>query len=143
MKKILAIASILTVMLVASCKKDEVDSNEVKFGASLKGSEEVPAVTTTATGTFDATYNKDTKILTYTVNYTGITPTAWHIHKGAVGVTGPVIFPFGNTFSSPFNATTAALTAEQETDLMNGMYYVNIHSSKSPSGEIRGQLLKK
>jgi hypothetical protein len=143
MKKILAIASILSVMFLASCKKDEVDSNEVKFGATLKGSEEVPAVTTTATGTFDATYNKDTKVLTYTINYSGITPTAWHIHREAVGVTGPVVFNFGQTFTSPFNAATVALTAAQETDLMNGMYYVNIHSSKFPSGEIRGQLLKK
>lgn len=143
MKKILAIVSILSIMFVASCKKDEVDSNEVKFGATLKGSEEVPAVTTNATGTFDATYNKDTKILTYTINYTGITPTAWHIHKAAMGVTGPVVINFGQTFTSPFSASAAALTAEQETDLMNGMYYVNIHSSKSPSGEIRGQLLKK
>lgn len=143
MKKILAITSILAVMLVASCKKDEVPSNEVKFGATLKGSEEVPAVTTDATGTFNATYNKDTKILTYTVTYTGITPTAWHIHKAAVGVAGPVIFNFGQTFTSPFNAATVAMTTDQEADLMNGNYYVNIHSSKSPSGEIRGQLLKK
>ena len=142
MKKILAISSILAILLVASCKKDEV-SNEVKFGATLSGAQEVPAVTTTATGTFDATYNTDTKILTYTVTYTGITPTAWHIHREAVGVTGPVVFNFGQTFTSPFNATTIALTTAQETDLMNGMYYVNIHSSKSPSGEIRGQLLKK
>ncbi|MBA4851989.1 CHRD domain-containing protein [Emticicia sp. BO119] len=143
MKKILMIASILSVMFVASCKKEEVNSNEVKFGASLWGAEEVPAVTTNATGTFDATYNKETRILTYTVTYTGITPTAWHIHKGAAGVAGPVVFNFGQTFTSPFNAATVALTTDQETDLMNGMYYVNIHSSKSPSGEIRGQLLKK
>ncbi len=144
MKKILAISSILAIMLVSSCKKDEeVNTNEVKFGATLWGGEEVPVVTTTATGTFDATYNKTTKILTYTVTYTGITPTAWHIHKGAVGVTGGVIFNFGQTFTSPFSAATIAMTAEQETDLMSGAYYVNIHSSKSPSGEIRGQLLKK
>lgn len=143
MKKILAIASMLSVMFVASCKKDETDPNLVKFGASLWGAEEVPAVTTSATGTFDATYNKTTRILTYTLTYTGITPTAWHIHKGAVGVTGGVIFNFGQTFTSPFSAATIAMTAEQETDLMNGAYYVNIHSAKSPSGEIRGQLLKK
>lgn len=146
MKKILAIASVLTIMLVASCKKDDADvtpSNEVKFGATLKGSEEVPAVTTDATGTFNATYNKDTKILTYTVTYTGITPTAWHIHKAAVGVAGPVIFNFGQTFTSPFTASTVALTTDQEADLMNGNYYANIHSSKSPSGEIRGQVMKK
>ena len=36
-----------------------------------------------------------------------------------------------------------AQTAEQESDLMAGMYYLNIHSALSPSGEIRGQLMKK
>jgi len=144
MKKTLVFSFMLSIMFIVSCKKEEeVAANETKFGASLKGSEEVPAVTTNATGTFDATYNKDTKILSYTINYNGITPTAWHIHKGAVGSTGSVIFDFGRTFTSPFMASTVALTTDQETDLMNGMYYVNIHSAKSPSGEIRGQLLKK
>ena len=141
MKKILTIACLLASMFLASCKKDEV-SSEMKFGASLWGAEEVPAVTSAATGNFDATYNKETKVLSYTITYTGITPTAWHIHKGAQGVTGPVNINFGSTFTSPFTGT-ATLTADQETDLMNKLYYVNIHSAKNPSGEIRGQLLQK
>jgi hypothetical protein len=142
MKKILTIAIILAGMTLASCKKEEVVSSDVAFMAMLTGSEEVPAVTTNASGMFDAVYNKDTKILTYTITYSGITPTAWHIHKAAKGITGGVIFNFGTTFSSPFKSATVALTADQETELMAGNYYVNMHSAKSPTGEIRGQLLK-
>jgi ABC-type microcin C transport system permease subunit YejE len=142
MKNLLAIAIIIVGITFASCKKDEVVSSDVAFMAMLSGAEEVPAVTTTASGMFDGVYNKDTKILTYTITYSGITPTAWHIHKAAKGATGGVIFNFGTTFSSPFKSATIALTADQETDLMAGNYYVNMHSAKSASGEIRGQLLK-
>lgn len=143
MKKLLSIAIVLGMITLNSCKKDEVVSQDVAFGAMLMGSEEVPAVTTTAMGTFSGVYNKTTKILTYTISYTGMTPTAWHLHKGAKGATGGVIFDLGKTFTTPFSAATVALTTDQETDLMNGMYYANFHSAKSPSGEVRGQLLKK
>lgn len=142
MKNLLTLAVLFVGLTLASCKKDEVASSDVAFMAMLSGSEEVPAVTTSASGMFDGVYNKDTKILTYTITYSGITPTAWHIHKAAKGVTGGVIFNFGTTFTSPFKSATVALTAEQEADLMAGNYYVNMHSAKSPSGEIRGQLLK-
>jgi CHRD domain len=64
----------------------------------------------------------------------------WHIHKGAVGVAGPVVLDLGTTFTSPFSFSTSALTAEQEADLKAGLYYVNIHTIAVPSGEIRGQL---
>ncbi|AFK02481.1 CHRD domain containing protein [Emticicia oligotrophica DSM 17448] len=142
MKKNLIVTILLVGIMLASCKKDEVVSSDVAFMAMLSGAEEVPAVSTTASGMLDGVYNKDTKILTYTITYSGISPTAWHIHKGAKGTTGGVVFNFGSTFTSPFKSATVALTADQEADLMAGNYYVNIHSAKSASGEIRGQLMK-
>lgn len=142
MKNLLTLAVLLVGLILASCKKDEVASSDVAFMAMLSGVEEVPAVNTTATGMLDGVYNKDTKVLTYTITYSGMTPTAWHIHKAAKGANGGVIFNLGSTFTSPFKSATVALTAEQEADLMAGNYYVNMHSAKSPSGEIRGQLLK-
>lgn len=141
MKKTLFTLLIATVLFAVSCKKDEAVSPEVKFNVSLKGSLENPANTSTATGSFVGTYNKSTKILSYTITFAGITPTAWHIHKGAVGVNGGVIFALGTTFQSSYSAATAAFTTEQETDLLAGNYYVNIHSASKPGGEIRGQLV--
>ena len=102
----------------------------------------MPANASAATGTFVAAYNKDTKILKYTITYAGITPTAWHIHKGAATATGAVVFNFGTTFSTPYVNQTVALTTDQETDLLAGNYYVNIHSALFAAGEIRGQLVK-
>jgi hypothetical protein len=111
------------------------------FNATLNGSSEVPANSSTATGTATASFNNSTKILTVSVTYSGLTATNGHIHKGAVGVSGDVIFPF-SSFTSPISYTSMALTNEQEADLMSNLYYVNIHSAAFPAGEIRGQLIK-
>lgn len=152
MKKHLFYSVMLVFALAIGCKKDETipdqvvsstlagDSNILYATTTLAGSNEVPAVTTTATGDVVGAFDKTTKILTLNINYSGITPTAWHIHKAAVGVSGGVIFNFGTAFSSPFTYTSPAFTAAQEADLTGGLNYVNIHSAKSPSGEIRGQL---
>ena len=148
MKRILTIAIILGGMTLFSCQKEvigeqkEVVMTEVEFMAMLYGAEEVPAVKTSAFGMLEGVYNRNTKILTYTMTYSDIVPTAWHIHKGAIGVNGDVIFNLGTTFTTPFKSVTVALTAEQEKDLLASNYYVNIHSAKFPSGEIRGQLFK-
>lgn len=62
-----------------------------EFTATLAGANEVPAVTTTATGTAVFGVINDT-ILTYRVDVAGIdSATASHIHEGAAGVPGGVI----------------------------------------------------
>lgn len=116
-------------------------ANMVSFKADLKGSNEVPANGSTATGTAVLKFNKTTKIFTVTVTHTIATPSGGHIHKAAAGTNGGVVFPFG-TLASPINYTSVALSPEQEADLMAGLYYVNIHSATFPGGEIRGQLVK-
>ena len=138
---------LLTVVIgVGACNKNETttSSGTVSFTATLKGAVETPPNTSTATGMANFTFNKTTKILSGTVTFSGITTTAAHIHKGAVGVPGGVIFPLGTApFTSPINFTSAALDSTQEADLMAEMYYVNVHSTQFPDGEIRGQLMKK
>lgn len=144
MKKTLILSLLALATLTFSCKKDEVVvSPELAVTATLSGANEVPAVTSTATGGVTGTFNKTTKILSLTVTYAGITPTLWHIHKGVAGVKGDVVLDMGKDFKTPFTFTTTALTAAQEADLLAGAYYVNIHSAKSPSGEIRGNLTAK
>lgn len=141
MKKLLLFSFL--VMFALGCKKDEVANPEMSVTTTLSGANEIPAVTTTAMGSVTGTFNKTTKILAITVNYSGMTPNAWHIHKGATGANGGVVFNLGTSFSSPFSYTTAALNTEQETDLLAGNFYVNLHSAKAPTGEIRGNLMVK
>jgi len=124
-----------------SCGDDE-DYTTV-FNATLNGANEKPdATASTATGKAKLTFNTKTKIFTVVVTFSGMEATNGHIHKGAADVAGGVVFPF-TLFTSPITFTSPALTADQEADLNAGLYYVNLHSTAYPAGEIRGQLLKK
>ncbi|MGG9962246.1 CHRD domain-containing protein [Ferruginibacter sp. SUN106] len=129
---------------VLSCKKDDpapAADPTTTFKATLSGASEVPANASTATGTATLTFNTVTKVFTVTVTYSGVTANNGHIHQGAAGVSGPVIFPFAS-LTSPISYTSAALDATQESNLNGNLYYVNIHSAAFPAGEIRGQLIK-
>ena len=135
---LLALAGFL---FIVSCEKEDTGPS-VTFKATLSGASETPPNASTATGDATLTFNKDTKIFTIVVNYSGMTASNGHIHNGAAGAPGGVVFGFANPLSSPINYTSPKLTSEQEADLNAGLYYVNIHSSTFPDGEIRGQLTK-
>lgn len=140
--KFLVVLFIITV--VVSCGKDDpiVPDPNVTFLATLTGAAEATPNTSTATGTATLVFNTTTKIFTLTVTHTVAAPTNGHIHKAAIGVAGPVVFPF-TSFTSPINFTSGVLDATQEADLNANLYYVNIHSAAPyTAGEIRGQLLK-
>jgi len=117
------------------------------FKADLKGSSEVPPNETKGTGTVTATYDPATKELSWKGSYSGLTGdvTAAHFHGPAeVGKNAGVqiwISEKGKPFESPFKGS-AKLSDAQASDLMNGQWYVNIHTKANPGGEIRGQLVK-
>jgi uncharacterized repeat protein (TIGR01451 family) len=109
------------------------------FVATLNGAQEVPANSSTATGTSTLLLSPDETTAHVTLNFSGLSSqqTDAHIHGPAMpGVAAPVIFPLPSGLISDFQIT---LTAGQVQDLKNGLLYVNVHSSNFPSGEIRGQ----
>jgi hypothetical protein len=58
-------------------------------------------------------------------------------------VNGPVLFPFDgvpNATSGTIPSHTFVLTEDQQSVLIAGDMYVNVHSVDLPGGEIRGQL---
>jgi len=146
LKKCFQILSLLLIgsLILSSCKNDDddTDDNLVEFSnIEVTGDEEVPPVETDASGTFNGTYDKTTKVLTYTLTFTGIEPTNMHFHRGEKGESGPVAIPISQSpYTSPINSKTPELTAEQEADLLGGLWYVNIHSDEYKAGEIRGQV---
>jgi hypothetical protein len=128
---------------VSACNKDDSNNNDtVIFTAELSGANEVPANPSQATGKSTLTFNQTTNTFNIVTTYSGgLTATGAHIHKGAPGVSGPIVFPF-TPITSPINYTSPALDSLQKADLFAGNYYVNVHSALYPGGEIRGQLTK-
>jgi CHRD domain/S-layer homology domain len=112
----------------------------VTFTATLNGAKEVPSVVSvmTGTGTFTLTANG----LQYSIqlsNTGGLTISGAHFHRGAVGISGPVITPI-TVVGKMATGTWANLTEQDRNDLLNGNVYVNIHTTQHPDGEIRGQV---
>ena len=120
------------------------DSTKAVFSGSnvtLSGAEEVPPVTTSASGSGTITVKED-KSVSGSVTTTGVAGTAAHIHTGAKGRNGPVIVPLtkssdGNTWTVPEGRT---LTDAQYEAYKAGNLYVNVHSAANKGGEVRGQL---
>lgn len=107
---------------------------------TLSGNQEVPPVSTSASGSGTITIGADMSV-SGSVKTTGVAGTAAHIHVGAAGKNGPVIIPLtkgpDDTWSVPAGAK---LTDAQATSYKAGELYVNVHSAANKGGEIRGQL---
>lgn len=116
------------------------DNIEV-YGIIANGLQEVPAVTTTASGAGAFTLNTSTGALSGSVTITGMTANMAHIHEGEMGVNGGVLLGLtagaDGMWSVPANTM---LTAEQMGVMADGGLYTNFHSDAFPSGEIRGQI---
>jgi hypothetical protein len=114
------------------------------FKATLDGRSEVPATTSSGTGTADIDYDPASKKLSWKLTYSGLTgpATAAHFHGPAeAGKNAGVAVPIPNPASSPVEGS-ATLTDTQAADLEAGKYYVNVHTAANPGGEIRGQVTK-
>jgi len=110
--------------------------------ATLSGASEVPPVQSSATGNVDASLNPSTRMLSWTVNYTGLSgpASAAHFHGPAMaGQNAGVVVPLSGKMSSPIKGS-ATLTSDQMADLLAGKWYVNVHTQSNPGGEIRGQV---
>ena len=113
----------------------------------LTSAQEVPPNNSTASGSADVSYNKETKTLSYTVNYSGLSgdATMAHIHgpaaKGAnSGVVHDLTPVLKKSASGNFSDSVKIGEKIKEDSLLAGSYYFNIHTKKNPGGEIRGQI---
>ena len=136
----------------------------------LKGFHEVPAVSTAATGRFKALIDKVSNTIRYEMTYQGLEGDVRqaHVHLGQRGVNGGItvwlcqtslnVSPIATTPVCPQSGTVVGVLsaadvigpagqgiaamefAELLAAIRAGVAYVNVHSSKFPGGEIRGQL---
>lgn len=139
----------LLVALFAGCEDHETPQDVVRQnGLPLSGSQETPAKQTQATGWADVSYNKTTHLLTFTLNWANLTgiPTGAHIHGTAArGTNAGIKFDFFSLIPKTTTGTFSSSVAVDgisinENDLLNGLYYFNIHTPLNPGGEIRGQI---
>lgn len=149
--KLIALFISLSILFFVSCKSTEdVEKDNIYYGRAIAmtGAQETPAVTTSATGTIDADYNRLTRILSYKLTFSGLTDsaTAAHIHGlGEVGVLAPVVQTFTSFPRRKEGSYSGTLLVDgvkiKEEDILAGRYYINIHSKVYGGGEIRGQLI--
>lgn len=115
-----------------------VSAAEMKV--ALSGDQEVPPVTTKASGKAQIVV-KDDMSVSGSVKTEGVKGIAAHIHAGAAGKNGPVVIPLTKSGDNEWTVPAdAKLTAAQMTQLKAGGLYVNVHSDAHKDGEIRGQL---
>lgn len=145
---LVAAAGLLALILAVG----STDAQSGSYNVTLTGAEEVPPVTTTATGSFQATISGDA--INYTLTANGEALTMAHFHVGAAGTNGPVVaFLFGpnNDGVASINETgtitvddlVGPLAGDWEgfiEALDGGQIYVNVHSIANPAGVIRSQL---
>ena len=138
------------------------------FRATLGGYQEVPAVSTTASGRFSARIHDDR--VDWHLTYQGVVGTTQaHIHFGQPGVNGGIsVFFCSNLGNGPAgtpacpegsgdlsgtftaanvigpNAQGIAPTefAELVRAIRAGVTYANVHSATFPGGEIRGRVVR-
>src|SRR5690242_4194675 len=125
--------SLLTVFLVWGTAQAE----EIKFRADLAPG---AGIASSGKGTATASLDTNTKTLTWTVDYSGLSgpATAAHIHGPAdPGANAGIVVPFTGSLASPIKGS-ATLTDAQMTQLEAGKWYVNIHTDANKGGETRG-----
>ena len=116
------------------------------FKVTLTGAQQVPPVQTSATGTADLSYDPATRVVTWSVTYSGLSgpATMAHFHgPAAAGKNGPPVIWLtekGKPAESPIKGQ-ATLTPEQAQQFNAGEWYINVHTQANPGGEVRGQVV--
>lgn len=137
----------------------EGTSSDASLRAALDGAQEVPPVETQATGMATFVLNPERTALAFSLDVAGLSGavTAAHVHLGAPGEVGDVLFTLtlgdftSATGSGGLDGTLAAADftpqgdvttfAEAVAALYTGRAYLNVNTALNPGGEIRGQVL--
>jgi len=116
----------------------------IGLASIVNGGQEVPPVTTNATGSGSYTLNDAGLIFYATVTGLSGPITGMHFHNAPAGTKGPVvrIFHFANSVRGVWKRDdTQSLTTALMNEVLSNNIYIDVHTSANPGGEIRGQLL--
>jgi hypothetical protein len=142
MKKLVLVAVVPLALGVTALG---IAAGAYKVSAKLTPGADVPKPVgaANAKGSFTGTYVENSKggKFTWKLSYSGLTGPAMaaHIHRGKLGVSGPVTVPLCGPCTSG-KTGTVQISKAVITSLESGNAYVNVHTAKNPAGEIRGQV---
>lgn len=127
-------------LAVASITLAGFAANAADVAVKLTGDQEVPPVTSAATGAGTLVIKND-KSVSGNIKTTGIEGTVAHIHLAEPGKNGPPIITLSKTADNTWSVPEGAkLTDDQYKSFKDGNLYVNVHSAEYKGGEIRTQL---
>jgi len=144
MTKTLTSAALVAIAAVTATPMASADIRT--FNVTISGLQEVPPNPSPGTGSATVTIDTVTRLVQVNGTFTGMTAgcTAGHLHGLAgPGASAGVIFGFTvSTGATTGNFSgSSVLSVANFNGLMNGMTYLNIHSSAFPGGELRGQVI--
>ncbi len=162
MKRLLGILGAITMLIVGAPSASAVGDGgsstiKVTAVAHLDGSQEVPAVDTKMSGSTWVRVREDRLRFKINVWNNSSTVLAIHIHCGEPGTNGPVgVTLFSGAFDGDGTVARGALHAPDDANacgwgdlgdvagaIAGGAAYINVHTSKVLSGEVRGDLYAK
>jgi len=111
--------------------------------SGVAGTQEVPAVTITASGVVAATVDSAASTLTVHLNSTGVDDaTAAELDTAASGASGPklVALTKDSVNMGHWSAELATITASDVANFKANKLYVNVKTPADPNGAIRGQI---
>jgi len=120
----------------------------IEFRATINAAQEVPATTSSASGSAIVLYDIGANTIDVFVALNGFNNalTAAHVHEAAAGAGGPPVVTLATTgFVSSGGTLTAAFRGLPYTGdrlkLLQSGAYLNFHTAPFPGGEVRGQLI--
>ena len=149
------VGAVVIAALAQSCGSSTAPVAKAYVSAMSPANESPPKLTT---GTGITTFVDNGSQIDWTMSLTGMTGVfASHIHLGAAGVQGPVIFNLfvpNGTNTATLNGVVGSGTITNANNvnisldslrvlLNNGNAYVNVHTTANPGGEIRAQITPK
>jgi hypothetical protein len=141
MRLVISVATM--VMAMSGCGTLKSDAHLAAFSTQLTGMNQVPPVGTAATGKAFAVLDKNTLLLRWKLQFSGLSgpATGANFHGPAlIGANAKSVLVFSAPVVSPADGR-ATLTPAQAADLLAGKWYLSIKTLAHPSGEIRGQMI--
>ncbi|HKE97268.1 MAG TPA: CHRD domain-containing protein [Povalibacter sp.] len=165
----IVLGAVLVALAAGTTVAHDKKKREEVVSARLVSINEVPALSTPASGRFKAVIDEDEGTITYTISYDALegAVTQSHIHFGQKGVNGGVSVFFctnlgngpagtpacppppaeisgtitaANVIGPAGQGIAAGEFAELLRAIREGVAYANVHSDRFPAGEIRGQI---